>query len=126
MKKATLTYLLAAIQAFLLLFLLISGILQGWVLEHGDLKEWDKAVAGSIHASSGSQEGHRHDHGEGSTGRQNPVDHDTLLNINRQTLVAYHKWAAVTFVGLTIAHRVLNWSWIASMSRRIFGSKQHP
>lgn len=122
MKKPTLTYLLIAIQALLLLFLLISGILQGWVLEHENV---EKAVAGSIYTSSGSQEGHRHDHGEGSTGGGSPVDHDTPLNINPHTLVACHKWAAVTFVVLIIVHITLHWSQITGMSRKIFTKKPY-
>lgn len=87
MKKSTLIFLLAAIQAFLLLFLLVSGILLGWVIVHGNA---GKAV----------------------------------LNINRGTLLVCHKWVSVAFVVFVIAHIVLHWGWITSMSRHIFVGKR--
>ncbi|MFQ5956239.1 MAG: DUF4405 domain-containing protein [Candidatus Brocadiales bacterium] len=97
MKKATLNYVVDATQSFLLLFLLVSGILQGWVLERG----------------------------RGYRGGRGPMEHDELLDIDRHTLVTYHKWVAVAFVIFIIAHTVLHWGWITSMSRRIFIKKQH-
>lgn len=96
MKKATLNYLVDAIQSLLLLFLLVSGILQGWILERG----------------------------QGYRGGRSPMGHNTFLDIDRHTLVVCHKWVAVAFVVFVIAHIVLHWGWITSMSKHIFAGKQ--
>ncbi len=98
MKKATLNYVVDAVQALLLLFLLVTGIIQGWVIQRG----------------------------LGYRGGRDVVEGGTFLGIDRHTLVTYHKWVAVAFAVLLIAHVVLHWGWITGMSRRVFGSKQHP
>ncbi|HCN19885.1 MAG: hypothetical protein A3C38_02000 [Planctomycetes bacterium RIFCSPHIGHO2_02_FULL_50_42] len=99
MNKPTINYVVDAVQSLLLLFLLFSGIIQGWILERGY---------------------------EYRGGRGGPMEQDTFLGIDRHTLVTYHKWVAVAFVVLVIAHIVLHWGWITGMSRRIFTERHHP
>ena len=96
MKKATLNYVVDAVQALLLLFLIVTGIIQGWIIQQGF----------------------------GYRGGRGPAEYDTFLGIDRHTLITYHKWVAVAFIALVIAHIVLHWGWITGKSRGIFGKKR--
>lgn len=98
MNKPTINYVVDAVQSLLLLFLLVTGIIQGWII----------------------QQGLKYKGGRGT------VEDGTFLGIDRHTLVTYHKWVAVAFVVLVIVHLVLHWGWITGMSRRIFAEKHHP
>lgn len=44
----------------------------------------------------------------------------TFLGLQRIVWVDLHAWIAVTIVSIIIVHLVLNWSWVAGVSKKIF------
>jgi hypothetical protein len=44
----------------------------------------------------------------------------TCLGLQRNVWVDLHAWVAVTIVSIIIIHLVLNWSWVVTVSRKIF------
>lgn len=79
-------------QFCLILFMVLTGVLQGWILEKG----------------------------EGYRGGRGLISPETFLGIDRHTSVTLHKWVGIALAVFITLHIILHWGWIIEMTKRMF------
>jgi hypothetical protein len=97
-KRGTLLYWIAASALVLFLLQVFSGFVIWAAIPRGD--------------------GFR-----GGRGADQPPGQEEFLALARGDWIDIHQWAAVALLVVIGLHLILNWRWIASLTRRLFAAE---